>query len=109
VAELVETKTRTGGYDQTMRIYKYKDSFGRTFTYVNDGVSYYQGRTYSCSEDLEGTWKRPKKLDRNSPYLTPDGEREVEIIDTDHDPGYEFYEPVQVEVPAKEFYKNRVQ
>ena len=99
VAELVDTDSYKGGYDQPVHTYTYEDPLGRKFKFVNRGISYTgPGRTYSClsDEDFEGTWKRPKKLDRNAPYLTPDGEREVEIIDTDHESGYEFYEPTQI-------------
>jgi hypothetical protein len=100
VAELVNTSTREGGYGQPVRIYKYEDSLGRTFTFMNRGISYTgPGRTYSCAaENFEGTWKEPKKLDRNAPYITPDGKHEVEIIDTEHDPEYEFYESTQMSI-----------
>jgi hypothetical protein len=92
VAKLVDTRTRKGGYDQTVRTYVYEDPLGRTFKKTNDGISYHQGRTYrEVGGDREGLWKRPKKFDRNAPYVDPRGEREIEIMDQDHDPRYEFY------------------
>lgn len=99
VAELVDKDSHKGGYDQTVRVYTYEDPLGRRFRYVNDGISYYQGRTYRMiGEDVEGTWKKAKKYDRDAPYLTPDGEEKVEIMNEDHDPGYKFYENTQLEL-----------
>ena len=96
VAEVVDKKIREGGYGQQVRTWTYEGPLGRRFRKTKDGVSYYQGRTYRMvGEDVEGTWKRAKKLDRKAPYITPDGKNRVEIIGEDHEPGYEFYENTQ--------------
>jgi len=96
VAEVVDKKIREGGYGQQVRTWTYEGPLGRRFRKTKDGVSYYQGRTYRMvGEDVQGTWKRPKKLDRGAPYITPDKKNEVEIIDEDHESGYEFYENTQ--------------
>lgn len=95
----VDERTKKGGYGQPVHKYYYEDPMGRRFLFVNRGISYTgPGRTYQYlgDEEFEGTWKEPKKLDRNAPYITPDGENKVEIIDTDHDTGYEFYESTQM-------------
>lgn len=96
VAEVVDKKIREGGYGQQVRTWTYEDPLGRRFRKTNDGVSYHQGRTYRMvGEDVEGTWKRAKKLDRKAPYIAPNGKNKVMIIDEDHKPGYEFYENSQ--------------
>lgn len=96
ITELVDTRQREGGYGQTVRTYVYEDPLGRKFTKTNNGVGVYQGRTYrEVGENREGSWKRPKKLDRNAPYVSPDGENQIEVMSPDHEPGYEFYAPEQ--------------
>lgn len=99
VVQQVDTRTRKGGYDQTVRTFVYEDPLGRRFTKTNDGIGVWQGRTYTIvGEDPNGDWKEAEKLDRKAPYISPDGRNKVEVMDEDHESGYEFYEDVQTEL-----------